>query len=81
MTNNYHMPRSLLEMHRHLARAELVPYPVVNTPLGNGGWMTKPDALRVIFTEYTKYLAALVRGLVPGSPRDETLAVAKAADR
>ncbi len=81
VTNNYHMPRSLLEMRRHLVSAELVPYPVVNTPLGDGGWMTKPDALRVIFTEYTKYLAALVRGLVPGGPRDEPLAVAKAADR
>lgn len=81
VTNNYHMPRSLLEMRRYLANAELVPYPVVNTPLGNGGWMTKPDALRVLFTEYTKYLAALVRGVVPRSSANESVSFAKAADR
>ena len=57
VTNNYHMPRSLLEMGRLLDEAELEPYPVVNSRLDGGGWMVKPDALRVIFTEYKKYLA------------------------
>jgi len=65
VTNNYHMPRSLLEMGRLVGKAELKPYPVVNTKLSDGDWMTKPQALRVIFTEYTKYLAALARGLLP----------------
>ena len=64
MTNNYHMPRSLLEMHRLLAKARLDPYPVVNSRLDGGGWMVKPEALRVLFTEYLKYLAALARGVV-----------------
>ena len=59
MTNNYHMPRSLLEMRRLLAKARLEPYPVVNSRLDGGGWMVKPDALRVLFTEYLKYLAAV----------------------
>jgi uncharacterized SAM-binding protein YcdF (DUF218 family) len=65
VTNNYHMPRSLLEMRRLLVKATLEPYPVVNSRLDGGGWMVKPDALRVIFTEYLKYLAAIARGLVP----------------
>ena len=65
VTNNYHMPRSLLEMGRLLDREELEPYPVVNSNLDNGGWMVQPDALRVLFTEYGKYLWALTRGLVP----------------
>ncbi|MGO4835892.1 YdcF family protein [Rhizobiaceae sp. 2RAB30] len=65
VTNNYHMPRSLLEMRRYLANADLLPYPVVNQRLDGGGWMTKPSALRVLFTEYTKYIAALARGVVP----------------
>lgn len=65
VTNNYHMPRSLLEMRRYLANADLLPYPVVNRRLDGGGWMTKPAALRVLFTEYTKYLAALARGVMP----------------
>jgi uncharacterized SAM-binding protein YcdF (DUF218 family) len=65
VTNNYHMPRSLLEMGRLLGPAELKPYPVVNSKLDDGGWITKPAALRVLFTEYNKYLVALARGIVP----------------
>ena len=68
VTNNYHMPRSLLEMHRLFATARLDPYPVVNSRLGRGGWMVKPDALRVLFTEYLKYLAAVARVVVAPAP-------------
>jgi uncharacterized SAM-binding protein YcdF (DUF218 family) len=72
VTNNYHMPRSLLEMRRLIGDAELDPYPVVNTRLDSGGWLTKPKALRVLMTEYTKYLAALVRIRV-GETADQPL--------
>lgn len=65
VTNNYHMPRSLLEMKRILPEARLQPYPVVNTPLENGAWLAKPDALRVLTTEYAKYVAALIRSVFP----------------
>ncbi len=64
VTNNYHMPRSLLEMRRSVGGAELMPYPVVNAQLDNGEWMTKPQAIRVLFTEYTKYLASVARGVM-----------------
>lgn len=65
VTNNYHMPRSLLELGRLLGPGRLEPYPVVNTRLDNGGWLAKPDALRVLFTEYNKYLLSLARGVLP----------------
>ncbi|WP_025029202.1 YdcF family protein [Nitratireductor aquibiodomus] len=65
VTNNYHMPRSLLEMQRLLPNSKLYPYPVVNTPLDNGAWLAKPDALRVLATEYAKYVGALVREVIP----------------
>lgn len=68
VTNNYHMPRSLLEMGRLLRTARLVPYPVVNSNLDNGGWLIKPDAVRVLFTEYNKYLLALGRVVLPIRP-------------
>ena len=74
VTNNYHMPRSLLEMRRFLGSAELQPYPVVNTDLDDGGWLTKPDALRVLFTEYAKYLAAVARGMLSDQTGEETIA-------
>ena len=65
VTNNYHMPRTLLEMKRVMAETEFVPYPVVNTPMDDGSWLTKGEVLRVLFTEYAKYLAAVVRGMLP----------------
>jgi uncharacterized SAM-binding protein YcdF (DUF218 family) len=82
VTNNYHMPRSMLEMGRLLHDVDLRPYPVVTTPLGHGEWLTNPDALRVMFTEYTKYVAALARGFLPIGPDgpDMHLATATAAE-
>ena len=71
VTNNYHMPRSLLEMSRLLGTADLEPYPVVNTRLDHGEWIVKPDAMRVLFTEYNKYLLALARGIVPQRSSEE----------
>lgn len=79
VTNNYHMPRSLLEMHRLLQKARLDPYPVVNSRLDDGSWLAKPDAVRVLFTEYLKYLAAVARGLAPDTLGHSELAVANAS--
>jgi uncharacterized SAM-binding protein YcdF (DUF218 family) len=79
VTNNYHMPRSLLEMHRLLPDASVEPYPVVNSRLDDGSWLTKPDALRVLATEYVKYLAALARSVLPSNPPVEQPAIVSAA--
>lgn len=65
VTNNYHMPRSMLEMGRLAGSVQFLPYPVVNTRLDNGRWIGEPGALRVLVTEYVKYLAAIARGLLP----------------
>lgn len=78
VTNNYHMPRSLLEMGRLLRHASLEPYPVVNSKLDDGSWLTKPEALRVLFTEYNKYLLALARGIVPVKPSADGVVVVQA---
>jgi len=79
VTNNYHMPRSLLEMGRLLHGAKLEPYPVVNTNLDNGGWLTRPEALRVLLTEYSKYVLALARGIVPLRQTADGIALAEAS--
>lgn len=79
VTNNYHMPRSLLEMGRLLHGARLEPYPVVNTNLGNGGWLTKPEALRVLLTEYSKYVLSLARGVLPLRTTPEGVTLAEAS--
>jgi uncharacterized SAM-binding protein YcdF (DUF218 family) len=67
VTNNYHMPRSLMEMRRYTDGVTLHPYPVVNTDLGDGSWLKRPQAVRVLFTEYTKFLAAASRVILPGN--------------
>lgn len=79
VTNNYHMPRSLLEMGRLLHNARLEPYPVVNSNLDNGNWLTKPEALRVLFTEYNKYLLALARGFLPTNVHPQGVGMATAS--
>ncbi|WP_274423112.1 YdcF family protein [Chelativorans sp. YIM 93263] len=79
VTNNYHIPRTLLEMRRILPNAGLQPYPVVNAPLHDSAWLSDPDAVRVLFTEYTKYLAAVARHLLPMKEAPETLTSAAVA--
>ncbi len=63
VTNNYHMPRSLLELTLSDQRTEFVAYPVVNTDLRNGNWLRRPEVLRALVSEYLKYSAARLRAL------------------
>ncbi|WP_245408408.1 YdcF family protein [Zhengella mangrovi] len=73
VTNNYHMPRSMMELKRTAGDIAITPWPVVNTPMDDGRWMVKPAALRVLLTEYTKYVAAMARGVFPGDQESESL--------
>jgi uncharacterized SAM-binding protein YcdF (DUF218 family) len=65
VTNNYHMPRSLLEMERVLKNVKVTPYPVVNSDLTGGTWMTRPDTVRVLLGEYVRYVGAMGRSVLP----------------
>lgn len=67
VTNNYHMPRSLMEMRRYVGDLDLQPYPVVAGRLDHGEWLRRPAALRVLFTEYVKFIGAFARGFVSAS--------------
>lgn len=64
VTNNYHMPRSLMEMRRYLGELNLQPYPVVTGRLNGAEWLRQPTALRVLFTEYLKLIGSFARGFV-----------------
>lgn len=65
VTNNYHMPRSVLELRRIDPTLDIHPYPVVNNDLSNGKWMNKADTVRVLLAEYIKYLGAKTRAVLP----------------
>lgn len=64
VTNNYHMPRSLLELRRSDAETEFVSYPVINSDLRNGSWLGEPHVMKAMLSEYVKYSAALVRDMI-----------------
>ncbi|MBD9374916.1 YdcF family protein [Rhizobium sp. ARZ01] len=76
VTNNYHMPRSLLELRRSDKQTEFLSYPVINSDLKNGNWLGQPMVMKAILSEYFKYSAAVLRDIVgagtaSGLRRDE----------
>ncbi|MCR9121453.1 MAG: YdcF family protein [Phyllobacteriaceae bacterium] len=63
VTNDYHLPRSMLEMRSALPDVAIVPYPVVNTEADADDLAAFADRYRVLFGEYAKYLVARARTL------------------
>lgn len=61
VTSNYHMPRAMVELRREMPDYNLQAYPVVTLRMRDASWWRSLRALRVIGTEYLKYLVALVR--------------------
>jgi uncharacterized SAM-binding protein YcdF (DUF218 family) len=58
VTSAYHMPRSLMELGLIDETLELKPYAVAPHHLGLERWWEYPATLRLLFSEYTKYLAS-----------------------
>jgi uncharacterized SAM-binding protein YcdF (DUF218 family) len=63
VTSNYHMPRAMTELSHQLPDTALIEFPVVSDQL-KAGWAHGPT-LRLLFTEYVKYVAAVARIRVP----------------
>lgn len=63
VTSSYHMPRAMAELSHQLPNTVLIRFPVVSEQL-KAGWAHGPT-LRLLFTEYVKYVAALARIRVP----------------
>ena len=61
VTNNYHMPRSLLELSQASPDVTFLAYPVTHTDLKTETWLSDPIALRTLFMEYAKYSLARLR--------------------
>jgi uncharacterized SAM-binding protein YcdF (DUF218 family) len=59
VTSDYHMPRALAELARALGPVELLPYPVVAD--GDAPWWATPQRMRLIASEYLKYLVVVAR--------------------
>ena len=63
VTNNYHMPRSLLELRRSDNETEFLSYPVVNSDLKSRNWLAEPMVMKTMLSEYVKYSVAKLRDL------------------
>ena len=61
VTDDYHMPRSLAELHVAMPTTQLIPYPV-STPLARAGaWQRDMGAATRLGGEYVKYLIVRAR--------------------
>jgi len=67
VTNNYHIPRTMVELRHASQDIEFVPYPIINSNLRDGDWIARGLVVRVLFVEYVKYLGAVIRSNLPES--------------
>ncbi|TYO63564.1 YdcF family protein [Bradyrhizobium hipponense] len=61
VTSNYHMPRALAEFSHAMPQTALIPFAVVGDKWREEPWWTSASTLRLLLSEYVKYLAAEVR--------------------
>jgi uncharacterized SAM-binding protein YcdF (DUF218 family) len=61
VTSNYHMPRALVEFSHAMPETMLIPFAVVGDKWREEPWWTSASTLRLLLSEYVKYVAAEVR--------------------
>jgi uncharacterized SAM-binding protein YcdF (DUF218 family) len=63
VTNNYHMHRSLHELHNASPQTQFIAYPVISADLARTNWFAEPDVVRTMLYEYMKFVIAAGRDL------------------
>ncbi|MDE2377956.1 YdcF family protein [Bradyrhizobium sp.] len=61
VTSNYHMPRAIVEFSHAMPDTGLIPFAVVGDKWREEPWWTSPSTLRLLLSEYVKYVAAELR--------------------
>ena len=61
VTSDYHMPRAMAEIAHQLPHIRLVAFPVTSDRLRTERWWASPPAMRVLLSEYVKYIVARAR--------------------
>lgn len=74
VTSNYHMPRAQKELSRLVGRTKITPFPLVNSDLTNWKWLDRPEAFRLILTEYLKTIVVFGRHALSKTPDQTELA-------
>ena len=86
VTSNYHMPRAIVELSHAMPDIALIPFAVVGDKWRDEPWWTNGATLRLLLSEYVKYVAAEVRvrladaglDLAPESPTSRPVRLAAA---
>lgn len=61
VTSDFHMPRAMTEISHQLPGVALVPFPVNSERVRVEAWWSNPTTARLLFSEYLKYIVAVVR--------------------
>jgi uncharacterized SAM-binding protein YcdF (DUF218 family) len=61
VTSNYHMPRAIVELSHAMPDVTLIPFAVVGDKWRDDPWWTNGATMRLLLSEYVKYVAAEVR--------------------
>jgi uncharacterized SAM-binding protein YcdF (DUF218 family) len=61
VTSNYHMPRAIVELSHAMPDITLIPFAVVGDRWRDEPWWTSGATVRLLMSEYVKYLAAGLR--------------------
>jgi uncharacterized SAM-binding protein YcdF (DUF218 family) len=61
VTSNYHMPRAVVELSHEMPEIELIPFAVIGDKWRDEPWWTSGTTLRLLLSEYAKYVAAEIR--------------------
>jgi uncharacterized SAM-binding protein YcdF (DUF218 family) len=67
VTAAYHMRRSMWEFHRAMPHVKIIPHPVFPDAVKSREWWLWPGTAALLATEYSKYLAAIVRSWLVSS--------------
>ena len=61
VTSNYHMPRAIAELSHVMPDVKLIPFAVISDRWRDEPWWTSGPTLRLLLSEYVKYVAAELR--------------------
>jgi uncharacterized SAM-binding protein YcdF (DUF218 family) len=61
VTSSYHMPRAIAEIAHQLPDVALQPFPVIADKLHAEPWWTRGTTVKLMFSEYLKYVVARMR--------------------
>jgi len=61
VTSNYHMPRAIVELSHAMPDVRLIPFAVVGEKWRDEPWWTRGATVRLLLSEYVKYVAAELR--------------------